>query len=355
MSMTQTEAGGWAIGVDVGGTKVAAGFVDAHGEIHQHTRVPMNPRGTAEQGLAAVTGAIEELLKLLPKASGAPRRIGICAPGPLDPHTGVVLNPPNVTCWRNYPLAAEIARRYGGLVKLENDAKSAGLAETLWGAGRGYRNVFYTCIGTGIGAGILLDGKIYHGRTGAADEAGHLVIDYHGPVCGCGKKGCIEALASGTAIAKKARARLAEAGGRKSAMLELAGGKIDAVTSEIVGRAYTAGDSLAGEIMLETVEVVTIWLGNIVDLLEPDVIIIGGGVAAMLNPLFGKIRERLPKWSLNKRCLEIPIVPAHYGQESGIAGGAALCLAVVGGETSAIQQLRSRRGVRCPGPFAAQV
>lgn len=317
----------WAIGVDVGGTKVAAGFVDAHGEIHQHTRVPMNSRGTAEEGLAAVTGAIDGLLRFAPKANRAMRRIGICAPGPLDPRTGVVLNPPNVTCWRNYPLADEIARRYGGaLVKVENDAKSAGLAETLWGAGRGYRNVFYTCIGTGIGAGILFDGHIYHGRTGAADEAGHMVIDYHGPVCGCGKKGCIEALASGTSIAKMARARLAEVAGRNSAMLELAGGEIEAVTSEIVGRAYAAGDSLAKEVLLETVEVVTIWLGNIVDLLEPDVIIIGGGVAPMLNPFFGKIREGLPAWCMNKRCVEIPIVPARYGAESGIAGGAALCM-----------------------------
>jgi len=323
---TQQETSVWAIGVDVGGTKVAAGFVDAHGEIHQHARVPMNSRGTAEEGLAAVTGAIEELLKLAPDANTAPRRIGICAPGPLDPHIGVVLNPPNVTCWRNYPLAAEIARRYGGSVKLENDAKSAGLAEALWGAGRGYRNVFYTGIGTGIGAGILFDGRIYHGRTGAADEAGHMVIDYQGPLCGCGKKGCIEALASGTSIAKKARARLAETPERKSLMLELAGGEIDAVTSETVGRAYAAGDALAKEILLETVELVTIWLGNIVDLLEPDVIIFGGGVAAMLNPFFGEIRKGLPAWCMNKRCVEIPIVPARYGAESGIAGGAALCM-----------------------------
>ena len=326
MNMTQKEAGVLAIGVDVGGTKVAAGFVDSNGEIHQHTRVPMNSRGTAEEGLAAVTGAIDELLKVAPEISNASQRIGICAPGPLDPHTGVVLNPPNVTCWRNYPLAAEIARRYGGSVKLENDAKSAGLAEALWGAGRGYRNVFYTGIGTGIGAGILFDGRIYHGRTGAADEAGHMVIDYHGPLCGCGKKGCIEALAAGPAIAKKARVRLADETGRKSLMLELAGGKLDAVTSEIVGRAYAAGDSLAKEILLETVELVTIWLGNIVDLLEPDVIIIGGGVAALLNPFLGEIRKGLPTWCMNQRCLEIPIVPARYGAESGIAGGAALCM-----------------------------
>src|SRR5712692_990400 len=151
--MTQTERSEWAIGVDVGGTKVAAGFVDALGEIHQHTRVPMNSHRAAEEGLAAVTAAIDELLKLAPQANSGARRIGICAPGPLDPHTGVVLNPPNVPCWRNYPLAAEIARRYDGTVRLENDAKSAGLAEALWGAGRNYRNVFYTCVGTGIGAG----------------------------------------------------------------------------------------------------------------------------------------------------------------------------------------------------------
>ena len=326
MTKAQREASEWAIGVDVGGTKVAAGFVDAQGEIHQHTRVPMNSRGTAEEGLAAVTGAIDELLKLSSEANSAPRRIGICAPGPLDPRTGVVLNPPNVTCWRDYPLAAEIARRYGGPVKLENDAKSAGLAESLWGAGRGYRNVFYTSIGTGIGAGILFDGRIYHGRTGAAGEAGHMVIDYQGPVCGCGKKGCIEALASGTSIAKRARARLLEAAGRKSAMLELASGQIEAVTSEIVGRAYEAGDSLAKDILLETVQLVTIWIGNIVDLLEPDVIIFGGGVAGMLNPFFGEIRGGLPAWCMNKRCVEIPIVPARYGVESGIAGGAALCM-----------------------------
>ena len=319
------EVGARAIGVDVGGTKVAAGFVDQQGEIHQHTRVAMNSHGTAAEGLAAVTNAIDELLKFAPETGSAARRIGICAPGPLDPHTGVVLNPPNVPCWRNFPLAAEISRRYGGSVKLENDAKSAGLAEALWGAGRGYRNVFYTCIGTGIGAGILFDGRIYHGRTGAAAEAGHMTIDYHGPQCGCGKKGCIEALASGTAIGKKARAKLSEKNGSKSVMLELAGGDLNKVNSEIVGQAYAAGDPLAEEILLETVELLAIWLGNIVDLLEPDVMIIGGGVAAMLNPFFEEIRKRLPKWSLNTRCLEIPLVPARYGANAGIAGGAALC------------------------------
>lgn len=323
--MSKTSEDAWVIGVDVGGTKVAAGFVDQHGEIHQHTRVAMNPKGTAEEGLAAVTSAIDALLKLAPEASNAVRRIGICAPGPLDPHTGVVLNPPNVPCWRNFPLAAEIARRYGSSVKVENDAKSAGLAEALWGAGRGYRNVFYTCIGTGIGAGILFEGRIYHGRTGAAGEAGHVTIDYHGPRCGCGKKGCIEVLASGTAIGKRARAKLAEGASRSAAMLGLADGDINAVTSETVGRAYASGDPLAKEVLLETVELLAIWLGNMVDLLEPDVMIMGGGVAAMLSPFLDEIHNRLPAWCINSRCLEIPLVAARYGANAGIAGGGALC------------------------------
>lgn len=322
--MTQTETRVLAIGVDVGGTKVAAGFVDEQGEIHQHTRAPMNSHGTAAEGFAAVTTAIDELLKTRPEGKHAALPIGICAPGPLDPHAGVVLNPPNVPCWRNFPLAAELSRRYGSSVKVENDAKAAGLAEALWGAGRGYRNVFYTCIGTGIGAGILFDGRIYHGRTGAADEAGHMTIDYNGPRCGCGKKGCIEVLASGTAIAKRARTKLAEGATRSQLMLEFAHGDMNAVTAETVGHAYASGDPLAEEILVETVELLAIWLGNIVDLLEPDVMIIGGGVATMLTPLFDEIRKRLPTWCVNSRCLEIPLVPARYGANSGIAGGAAL-------------------------------
>ncbi|HTT32422.1 MAG TPA: ROK family protein [Methylomirabilota bacterium] len=323
--MSQTEVSTWTIGVDVGGTKVAAAFVDPKGEIQQHIRVPMNSHGTAEEGLASVTAAIDEVLKLAPDARSATRRIGICAPGPLDPHTGVVLNPPNVPCWRNFPLAAAIAKRYGGVVKVENDAKAAGLAEALWGAGRGYKNVFYATLGTGIGTGILFDKHIYHGRTGAAAEGGHVTIDYNGPRCMCGKKGCIEVLASGTAIGKRARGKLVEGTTRGSAMLQLAGGDINAVTSETVGKAYAAGDPLAKEVLLETVELLTIWLGNMVDLLEPDVMILGGGVAVMLSPFIEEIRKQLPAWCLNSRCLEIPIVMARYGSESGIAGGAALC------------------------------
>lgn len=309
------------LGVDIGGTKVAVGLVGHDGAILAQGRKPMLANGTAEAALQAVTDAIDSLLS---SSSSAVQSIGICAPGPLDPRTGVVLNPPNVPCWRNYPLAKQIANKYHLPVRLDNDANAAALAETRWGAARGYRYVFYTTIGTGIGTGFVLDGSIYHGHTGSAAEGGHVSIDYRGPLCRCGKRGCIEILTAGPAIGARARTKLSAAASR-STILDLANGNIAAVTSEVVGQAYAAGDPLAREILQETVELLTVWLGNTVDLFDPDVLVIGGGVAAMLKPFFLDIKNRLPSWCVNPRASEIPLVMAHYGADAGIAGGAALC------------------------------
>jgi glucokinase len=323
--MTGNDANAYVIGVDVGGTKVAAGFVSSLGEIGAVTRVPMVSDAQALDGLNAVTDAIDHLVELAKKNVWRIRAIGICAPGPLDPRTGVIINPPNVPCWRNYPLAAEISRRYRLPVKIENDANAAALAEVLWGAGKGYSTVFYASIGTGVGTGLILDGHIYNGRTGAAPEGGHVSIDYQGPLCSCGKRGCIEIFVSGPAIARRAQAKLESADTHHSPMLDLAGGKIAAVTCEVVSQANAAGDAIAKDTLLETVELLSVWFGNIIDLLEPDVIIVGGGVAAVLQPFFPNIKDRLPQWCINSRCQEIPLVPAHFGANSGIAGGAALC------------------------------
>jgi glucokinase len=313
------------VGVDIGGTKVAAGLVDRNGEIKTQVRTPMVANREAGEGLAAVVSAINLLFDHDAKARTLIRGIGICAPGPLDPTTGVVINPPNVPCWRNFPLAAEVEKVYRVPVKVENDANAAALAEAYWGAGRGYRHIFYAGVGTGIGTGIVCGGRIYNGRTGAAAEGGHMSIDYRGPLCGCGKPGCIEVLAAGPAIARRARATLATEQGAKSSILDLAQGNVDAVTSEMVGHAYAAGDQVAKHILQETVKLLSLWLSNIVDLLEPDAIIVGGGVAAMLNPFFGDISSWLAKFCINSRCQEIPLLKAHYGKDAGIAGGAALC------------------------------
>jgi len=315
------------IGVDVGGTKVAAGIVDCSGVIRHEARVPMVASEGAGGGIASVVAAIELVLAKLRSDSEAVhsvRGIGICSPGPLDPANGIVINPPNLPCWRNFPLASEISKAYKIPVKLDNDGNAAALAEALWGAGRNYRNVFYATIGTGIGTGIVFDKRIYHGRTGAAAEGGHVSIDYRGPRCQCGKLGCIEALASGPAIAARARAKLHPVAGYDSILLGLAGGNVTALTCEMVSQAYAAGDCVARQVLEETVALLTLWLGNIVDLLEPDVIVIGGGVAAMLIPFLDEIRKQLPACSVNSHCQDIPLVMAQYGASAGVAGAAAL-------------------------------
>jgi len=319
--------GPFLLGVDIGGTKVAAGLVDAEGSILFQTRVPMIANGDAAEGFGAFVRAIHAVFDAKPEMRSLIAGIGVCAPGPLDPHTGVVINPPNVTCWRNFPLAAETRLYFNLPTYVDNDANAAALAEAIWGAGIGYRNVFYATLGTGIGSGIIFDRQIYHGRTGSAAEGGHITIDYHGPRCGCGKRGCIEALCSGPAIAKRAQERLAESKQTSSKMLALAGGNIDLVKAEIVGEAFRQGDALAARVLQNTAELLTVWIGNVIDLLEPEVIIFGGGIANLMSPFFGQIREQLPKWSINQRCTEIPLLMAKYGSDAGIVGGAALCRA----------------------------
>ena len=308
------------VGVDIGGTKVAAGLVTGYGEIASHVRVPMVASASADNGLEAVLSAIE---KALPKDSRSVQGIGICAPGPLDPRSGVILNPPNLPCWRNFPLADTVQKTYAVPVKVDNDANAAALAETRWGAARGCSSVFYATLGTGIGTGIVFDGKIFHGRTGAAGEGGHVSIDYRGPTCVCGKPGCIEVFASGTAIVKRVRARIAE--GRKSLISAMAGGKMESITGEIVAKALAAGDALASEMMTETSEMLSLWLSNMIDLLDPEIIVIGGGAATLYQPFFDTIRKRVVELSINPRSNEVPIAQARYGADSGIAGGAALC------------------------------
>jgi len=312
------------IGVDIGGTKIAAGVVNVHGKIREKIRAPMPSHATGEEAFAAVRGVVD---RLLPESQlhGPRFYIGVSCPGPLNPQLGVIINPPNLPCWRDFPLAQRISETWSLPAVIDNDSNAAALAEAVWGAGAGFSSVFYATLGTGIGTGLVFDGNIYHGRTGAAAEGGHMTIDYRGRQCRCGKRGCIEALASGPAVAARARERLAETK-EPSLILDLAGGKIEAVTGEAIGEAYKQGDKLAESLLSETADYLAIWLGNIVDMLEPDVIILGGGMTEMMSSWIPVIREKMPAWSINSRCAEIPLVRARYREDSGIAGGAAVCL-----------------------------
>ncbi|HKW67534.1 MAG TPA: ROK family protein [Terriglobales bacterium] len=310
------------LGVDIGGTKAEAGLVNASGEILLTARRRMVVNKTAEDGLRAVTDAIEAVLSN--RRARAVQAIGISVPGWVDSQRGVLLSATNLQCWRNYPLAEKIQQRYKLPTRLANDANVAALAEAVWGAGVGYKNVFYVSLGTGIGTGLVLQDRLYYGRTGAAGEGGHMTIDLNGPECACGKRGCIEMYASGSAIG--ARARQLVAHNSHTRILELVEGKAAAVTSEIVGKAALDGDALANEILREAADYLAIWLGNIIDLLEPEVIVIGGGLGELMGSFFNYIRGRLDACSVTPGRQQIPILSALYGTESSLVGSAALCL-----------------------------
>ena len=305
------------IGIDAGGTKLLGGVVD-EGLAVRH-RVHRLWQGSDRQELLRVmVEAVEEARAAAPDAAA----VGFGIPSLVDLATGASMFSVHLPL-DGVPFRALMEERLNLPVVVDNDANLALLAEARAGAARDRRHALMLTIGTGIGTGIVFDGKIYHGRTGSAGEGGHVSIDYQGPICRCGKPGCIEILASGTAIAQRARQELAA--GATSAMLELARGDLAAFTGEIVGKAAESGDALAIRILSEATEMLALWLSNIVDLFDPDVIVIGGGAAALYRPFFAKLHERISQLTVNPHANEVPIVSARYGADSGIAGGAAFC------------------------------
>lgn len=286
------------LGVDVGGTKIAAAAISENAEVLDLVTVPTRAQHGYDASLAQLHFAIRSVFR------NDVHAIGICSPGPLNPKTGVVLNPPNLPGWRDVPLAGIMQVEYGLPCRVENDANAAGLAEARFGAGRGRGSVFYATLGTGIGAGIILNGAVYHGKSGQAAEGGHVPIDWHSTErCGCGVQGCIEALASGSAIAR----RYGE-------------------SAECIAGAAATGDARANAILDEVAEMLGAWLGGIVSLLDPDIIIIGGGMAQIGDPLFTRLRRIVPARTINRFAGETPIVPAQLGMNAGVLGAAATVL-----------------------------
>ncbi len=282
------------LAADIGGTKIAAARIGKDARILERLVVPTRAAEGFEISIVQLESALDACF------DDSVTAIGLCSPGPVKPNTGMVLNPPNLPGWRDIPLAARISARYARPCTLENDANAAGLAEARFGAGRGCSSVLYVTLSTGIGTGIILDGKVYHGKNGQAAEGGHTTIDYRGAkVCNCGVAGCIEGLASGTAIARRA-----------------------GMLAEDVGRLAAAGDETANALLDETAEMLSAWLGNMISLLDPDVIVIGGGVSQLGESLFSRLRALTPARSINLFAHQTPIVPAQLGPDAGLLGAA---------------------------------
>jgi glucokinase len=323
----KTNAEQFIIGIDIGGTKIAGGVTNLKGRLKECAVVPTLADKGKDKSLGQVFGLIERLVKL---AGGKERilGIGICSPGPLNPTTGVVLNTPNLPGWHNLPLAGMVQERFDLPALLENDANAAGLAEVLFGSAVGCRNAFYVTLSTGIGTGIIIDRRIYHGKNGVAGEGGHVVVDHRSPyACGCGTRGCIEAIASGPGMARRARVLLEQEYPAPSLLRIMTRGDLSCLTPKMIGDAAKRRDQTALAILNETATYLGIWLGGIVSLLDPEAIVIGGGVSQIGRPLFERIREAVPKYTINRQFVsELPIVPAKLQTNVGVYGAASLFL-----------------------------
>lgn len=315
------------IGIDVGGTKVAGGLLNLQARLERRVVVPTLAHEGLKVSLAQIVQVIEHLIE---HAGGKENvlGIGICAPGPLNPKTGLVINPPNLSGWRNVQLAGLIEKKFGVPTKVENDANAAGLAEVLFGAAVGYRDIFYVTVSTGIGTGIIINRKIYHGKNGVAGEGGHVSIDFHSPYrCGCGTLGCIEALAAGPAMARRARVRLLQEHTAPSLLREMTRGHLSQITPKLIEEAAREGDRIAQEIIDETGFYLGVWLAGMITLLDPEAIVIGGGVANIGKPLFDKIRATIPQYTINRQfAKKTPVLPAKLRTNVGIFGAASVFL-----------------------------
>ncbi|MGE5554008.1 MAG: ROK family protein [Betaproteobacteria bacterium] len=308
-----------AIGLDLGGTKIAAGVVSPDGRVVASAVRP-TPAG---KEASAVLEALEEAARQVAGEAGVGPdervAVGLACPGPLDPATGVVCNAPNLG-WRDVPVRELLAARLPWPCVVLNDADAAALGEATFGAGRGAALMLYLTISTGIGGGIVWRGRPLSGAHGVAGEFGHQVIDPDGPPCRCGRRGCLEALASGTAMARRAAERLQQ--GEPSALRKLAHGDPAKVTAVLVGEAAALGDDLASDVVAETARYLGIGVANLVAAFDPDRVVIGGGLANLGERLLDPVRQTVRREVLPPAGERVEIVRATLGGFSGVVGAA---------------------------------
>jgi glucokinase len=312
------------IGVDLGGTKIAVGLFTSECKLaSQHIQLT-----NAQEGTQAVIESLRQaIFHLVSQANiGLPqiKGIGVAAAGAIDSHNGVVTLSPNLPGWSNIPLRQILNDSLGVPIYLMNDANAAAFGEYLFGAGQNASNLIYVTVSTGIGGGIIINGEVYEGVSGAAGEVGHMTIDINGPPCNCGSNGCLEMLASGSALAREARRQIDA--GEGQAILEASGGDLAQVSAKTVFLAAQRGDRLAEELIRQTGRYLGIGLANLVNIFNPELIIIGGGLSNMGEHLRGPARKVMQERAYQISAGAVRIVPALLGSASGIIGAAAWTL-----------------------------
>lgn len=314
--------GNQAIGVDVGGTKIAALRVDRDGSILARETVP-TPAEDAEATLGEIASVAGRVLS--PEVVA----VGVGAAGMVEAGTGTLRYAPNLA-WRDLAVAQRIAQALGLPCRVDNDANVAAWGEYLFGAGRGYEHMLLVTVGTGIGGGIVSGGRLFHGAHGFAAEIGHVIVEPDGPVCGCGNRGCWEQVAAGRAIDRLGREAVRDH--PRSLVAALADGDPERVDGRVVTEAARRGDDVAARILAEVGRRLGEGIAGLVNILDPEVVVVGGGAALagelLLEPARAAFRDAVEAPDHRP---EVPILAAELGNDAGAVGAAALALEELGG------------------------
>lgn len=310
------------IGVDIGGTNVKIALVNKKGEVSFPKTVPTRAEMGYEYTISNITQCIKDLMAEAKIDKNSLEGIGFGFPGQIDCDNGVVRILPNIPGWIDVPIAEIMQKEFGVPVKVDNDVRCMALAESNYGAGQGCKNLICITIGTGIGSGLIINGKLVRGASNAAGEIGHIKLEMHdGLLCGCGDAGCFEAYASGPSIVAMAKEYVQ--GGKSAKFRELAG-SVDAITPAIVAQAAQEGDVVAKKIFERIGEYLGIGLASVVNLLNPERIVIGGGVADAGDILFEPLRKTLKDRAMPIQGEAVEVVHAKLGNTAGLIGASLL-------------------------------
>jgi len=311
----------WTVGVDFGGTNIKVGLVDPRGRIARSRVVPSRRFGRPDAFIEAISNAVGSITGTVGIRPAQLRGVGVGAPGTVDVQHGVVHACVNVAGWHDVPLRRHLERRLRCRCAVDNDANLLTLGEWRFGSGRGATQLVGVTLGTGIGGGLLFDGRLVRGASGSAGEIGHMVIDRRGPRCGCGRRGCLEALVGTAAIVRMARRAIRRGAEPLGTLAREAQG---CVVPRMVGRAARAGDRLAREVWEKFGRRLGIGLANVVNVVNPDRIVIGGGVANNWALFAPALRRTLRAEAFEVPARAVRVVRASLGDRAGIIGAAVL-------------------------------
>lgn len=312
------------VGVDLGGTSFLVVATNTKGKVLAKKKRKTRAEEGASMILERLAKAVEDVVSDAGVKMKKVRAVGVGMPGPLNPATGMVLHAPNLgPTWNNMPVTEYLGEQLGRPIYLNNDVNVGAVGEHALGAGRGYESMVAIFVGTGIGGGVILNGKLHEGSRYTAGEVGHTVLVADGPLCGCGKHGCAEALASRTAIEREIRAGIAS--GRESLVPEImAEMKREDMSSSVIAAALEKGDALTQEVVARAEYYMGLLVANVVNLLDPEAVVLGGGVIDRLGAGYIEpVRETAEQYYLNQQG-RVHVVGSRLGDESGALGAAIL-------------------------------